>query len=581
MNTEEKKLTGYPSIDKPWLKYYKSEDVNRSIPEKTCYEMLVSSASKYKNNIAIDYYGTQISYDELLHKVDKIAVAFYTLGVRKNDIITLLAVSTPEIVCSFYALNKIGAISNMIDPRSNANAIKHYLDEVNSKFLVTLDLCCSNVEKVINSTKVEKIIVFSVCDSMPSLLRCVIKIATKFKNEKVVLPFNDKYITWKEFMDSADIKSQIISSSYVKGSAAAMVHTGGTTGIPKGVLLSNDNFNAVVHQVKYCPINLTSGDKFLNVLVPFVAYGLALGIHTPITLGWKSILIPKFEPKDIVKLMKKYNPQAIMGIETYFEPLLSSDYDFSQVKAILMGGMPTKESFEKNINDVIARNHGNFKISKGYSMTEASSTATCSFDDANEIGSNGIPLINTIVSAFDPNTRKELGYDQRGEICISSPTVMLGYYNDNEATQQILQKHEDGRLWIHSGDIGYVTEDGFVYIVDRIKRMIIRRGYKVFPSEIENIFLKHPAVENCAVIGIDDIEDDKAPQAHIILKSINSKTEEIIKEELIGYIEKYGLPVYFKPVSFKFRQSLPLTNIGKVDFLALEKEAGSNQALYK
>lgn len=576
--------TGYPSIDKPWLKYYKQEDINRPIPEKTCYEMLVSSSKKYEKNTAIDYYGKKISYGALLHKVDMIAAAFYTLGVRKGDIITFLAVSTPEIIFSFYALNKIGAIPNMIDPRSNANAIMHYIEEVDSKFLVTLDLCCSNVEKVIDSTKVKKAIVISAYDSMPALLRCIFKITKKLKNKNNISS-NDKFITWQKFVDDTDKGLQIVSLPYAKDSVAAMVHTGGTTGIPKGVLLSNYNFNAVMHQVKYCPINLASGDKFLNVLVPFVAYGLALGIHVPMTLGWQSILIPKFEPKDIVKLMKKHDPQAVMGIETYFEPLLSSDYDFGHVKAMLMGGMPTKESFEKNINDVIASNRGNFKVCKGYSMTEASSTATCSFDNANEIGSNGIPLINTIVAAFDSNTGKELGYNERGEICISSPTVMLGYYKNEEATKQVLQKHKDGRLWIHSGDIGYVTEDGFVYIVDRIKRMIIRRGYKVFPSEIENVFLKHPSVENCAVIGINDKEDDKVPQAHIILKSTNSKAEETIKMELDEYIEKYGLPVYFKPVSFKFRQSLPLTSIGKVDFRALEAEAenlggATNERMY-
>lgn len=399
----------------------------------------------------------------------------------------------------------------------------------------------------------------------------------RYKNRKMKITGIVNVSKWTEFRNSG-IREKLHYPAYTKKQAAIIVHTGGTTGTPKSVVLTNDNLNAVSHQVKYTRYQIDRQDHFLNILVPFVAYGIALGMHAPLSLGWKSILIPRFEPKDIVKLMRKHSPAAIMGIATYFEPLLKEkEFDFSKCKAILMGGMPTKETFEREINKCIADGNGHFMVSKGYSMTEASSMATASQNGANEIGSNGIPMVNTVVSAFEPNTTKELPYGIMGELCILSPTCMLEYYGKPEETAQILRRHPDGNVWIHSGDIGYVTKDGFVYVVDRIKRMIIRSGFKVYPSEIENVIRKHPAVETCAVVGVDDEIDDKAPFAYIVLK--NETLDD--KEKIIGDIKETmraeGLPAYFIPVEFKFRDSMPLTTVGKIDLRVLEKEA--HQAL--
>jgi long-chain acyl-CoA synthetase len=528
---------------------------------------LVERANKTPNAIALEYFGTKITFRELLKNVDKVSCAYKGLGVDKGDIVTFMVVNAPEVVYSFYALNKLGAIPNMIDLRSNPKGIINYLNEVNSKFLVSLDLCYQNVEHAIKDTKVEKIILLSGANSAPFALKILDKLS-KVKNK-----YSDKYIMWDEFVKIYSKGVKVSPVDYEKNYPAVMVHTGGTTGVPKGVLLSNDNLNSVVHQVNNCPIEIKEKDKFLNVLVPFVAYGLALGMHAPISLGWNSILVPKFSPDDIIKLMKKNNPSVIMGIQTYYEPLLNvDDIDYSNIKAMLMGGMPTKEEFEKKMNDKILSNNGNITISKGYSMTEASSCATCSFNTANELGSNGIPLVDTVIASFDPVTGEELPTDTLGEICIFSPTVMIGYYNNEVATNDVLKLHDDGKVWIHSGDIGCVTKDGFIYIKDRIKRMIIRSGFKVFPSEIENVFLKHPLVEACAVVAVDDEVDDKAPFAHIVLKENNNVDETQIIHELDEFIFKEGLPEYFKPVNYNFRDSLPLTNIGKVDFVALENE---------
>lgn len=565
---------GYPSIDKPWLKFYTEKHINYKIPNKTCYDTIEELAKTNPFDIAINYFDKKISFLKLLNEVDKVAIAYKNFGVKKGDIVTILPINTPEVIISFFALNKLGAISNMIDVRSNTEALKKYISEVKSKYILCLDLCAENILNAIENDSSKKIITYSAFDSMPIAKKTVLNIISRNKLIK-----ENNFIKWGKFINEYSKGDQIKKFEYVKDYPASIVHTGGTTGVPKGVLLSNDDFNAVAYQVKNTPFNLEFGDKFLNVLVPFVAYGLTLGIYTPITLGWESILIPKFEPKNMVKLMKKHSPQIVMGIETYYEPLLHDDkFDYSKTKIILMGGMPTKGEFEKRFNKKIKLQNGNFKISKGYSMTENSSTATCSYNNANEIGSNGVPMTKTVLSAFDPVTHEELPYGELGELCIFAPQQMIGYFNNEDETSKVLIEHENGKRWIHSGDIGYVTENGFVYVVDRIKRMIIRSGFKVFPSEIENVFLKNENVEKCAVVAIDDVIDDKAPKAYIVKKTNTTISDEQLIEQLTSSVELNGLPSYFVPVSFEFIDDLPLTNIGKVDFKNLENR---NKTLIK
>lgn len=566
---EEKILTGYPSIDKPWLKYYSEEAINAKLPECTIYEYLWENNKKHLDDVALEYFGRKITYQEIFSNIELAAKAFTNIGVCAGDIVPIMAVNMPEVVYSIYGLNRIGAIPNMIDPRTGSTGLKAYISETKSKVLLALDICHESVKGVLDEANLEHVIFLSVADSLPFPLKQLMQ----FKNRNIGLRENSLVYAWSKFINDGICENPRYSL-YKHNQPAIIVHTGGTTGTPKGVVLSNDNLNAVAHQVKYTRYELVRNDRFLNILVPFVAYGIALGMHAPLSLGWQSILIPKFEPQKIATLMKKHTPAAVMGIATYFEPLLKEKkFDFSRCKAILMGGMPTKETFEKEMNKHITAGNGQFMISKGYSMTEASSTATSSQNGANEIGSNGIPLVCTVVSAFDPTTGNEMTYGKLGELCIHSPTQMLEYYDNPEETDNVLRKHSDGSVWIHSGDIGYVTKDGFVYVVDRIKRMIIRSGFKVFPSEIENVFLKHPAVKTCAVISVADDIDDTAPFAYVVLKDDVQISNDIVIEELTASIISNGLPTYFTPVGFVFRDGLPLTPVGKVDYRALEKEA--------
>lgn len=372
-------------------------------------------------------------------------------------------------------------------------------------------------------------------------------------------------------MNLLHVEEIVFSDDY----PVAVVHTGGTTGIPKGVLLSNENFNNVVLQIKNSSVEANRNYRFLNIMPPFIAYGIALGLNTAITLGWHTIIVPQFDANKFDELLKKHKPNGIMGVPAYWETVMKSkkmqNEDLSYIKNILLGGDRIKPEFEKRLNKFLIEHNCNAGVGKGYSMTEVSACTTFSTKEANELDSVGIPLTKTIVSVFEPNTTKELSYNEVGEICIKTPTMMLKYFANDKETDKIKVEHKDG-YWIHTGDLGYIDKKGIVFIKDRIKRMIARSGFKVFPSEIENLFISHYAVETCAVVGIPDAVDVTAPKAYIVLKTNYKSQKDKITAELIQMLKNSTLPPYFEPVKYEFREKLPLTNIGKVDFVALQNE---------
>ena len=566
--------TGYASIDKPWLKYYSEEQLNDVAPKISVYENMYQNNKEHLDDVAFEYFGNKITYKTLFENIDKVQQSFVALGVKKGDIVTICSITTPEIIYSFYALNKIGAISNMLDLRYTQQAIESFLNEVESKYFITLDLCYPKIAEIIGKTKVEKTIMVSPINSIPTILKVGAKLGDLLKGKKMSIPFGEEYIDWNKFINLGK-NMNIGSVDYEENYPAAIVHTGGTTGIPKGVLLSNENFNNAVLQIKNSSVKADRNYKFLNIMPPFIAYGIVLGLNTPITLGWRTTVVPQFDANKFVQLLIKYKPNGIMGVPAYWETVMKSEKmqtaDLSYIKNILLGGDRIKPEFENRLNAFLLSHNCDAGVGKGYSMTEASACATFSSKVANELDSVGIPLSKTTVSIFEPGTTNELPYNEVGEVCIKTPTMMLEYFNHAEETRHVKVKHADG-YWIHSGDLGYINQNGIVFIKDRLKRMIIRSGFKVFPSEIENLFIKHPSVETCAVVGIPDSVDVTAPKVCIVLREDCNKTENMVKDELLQMFTNSTLPPYFEPIKFEFRDSLPLTDIGKIDFITLQNE---------
>ena len=572
---------GYASIDKPWLKYYTEENVIEEAPKMTAYNNLYVSNKNHMEDVAVEYYGNKITYKKLFENIDKTAQAFTAAGVKKGDIVTICSVTTPEIIYAFYALNKIGAISNMVDPRYPKKAIANYLNEVNSKCFLTLDIVYPKIKDILDDTKIETAIMLSATNSVPAPLKVLANLSSKIKKEKPNIPFGEKYKTWNNFINSG-LNSKCEEIGYIKDFPATIVHTGGTTGVPKGVVLTNDNFNNGTIQMHASAPFANRGYRYLNIMPPFIAYGIILGLTAPITLGWRTTVVPQFDPNKFDDLLLKHKPNGIIGVPAYWETVMKSKKikDLSFVKNILLGGDKTKAEFETRLYNYLGKHNCEADIGKGYSMTEAGACGTFSTKEANELDSVGIPLSKTTISVFEPNTKNELDYNKIGEIYIKTPTMMKDYYNNEEEAKKVKVKHEDG-YWIHSGDLGYINSDGIVFIKDRIKRMIIRSGFKVFPSEIENIFLKHPAIENCTVVGIPDDIDTTVPKVHIVLKEDYIGKEEQVKQELIEMFNDSELPSYFEPVDYKFRESMPLTNIGKVDFISLINEDIEKEKILK
>lgn len=570
MQTEEKVLTGCPSIDKPWLKYYSAEAINRELPKCTIYEYMKEKNQNNLESIALEYFDRKITYKELFNSIEQTAKAFTALGVKRGDIVVVITITTPETVYMLYALNLIGAIPNMVDPRTSIEGIKEYVNEVNARFIVSLGLAYPKVEKAIEGTAVDKIVVVSPADSLTGIKKIIYQITNR--SEKL----SDACVRWDEFIQNGK-KSDASYDSYKEKNCCVIVHTGGTTGFPKGVMLSNDNLNAAVQQALDSPILMSRQDKFLNILPPFVAYGMVLGIHTAISAGWHSIIIPKFSVDEFDKLLIKYRPAGIMGIPTYFEKLMEnpllSKADLSFLKVVLVGGDRTSAEFENKVNTFFGAHGCTIHLSKGYSMTEASSTATISFENANKVGTNGIPLSKTVISAFDADTFAELTYGVEGELCIKTPTMMIGYYGKQEETEGILKKHADGTVWIHTGDVGFVDEDGFINVCGRVKRLIIRYdGFKVFPTHIENVVLQHDFVENCCVVGMEDKQhmQGKLPVVFAVCNQNYEGDKECLASEIMTLCAEQ-LPEYAQPVDVRFMEKLPLTSIGKIDYRTLEK----------
>ena len=562
----------YASQAKPWLKYYDQKFIDQTLPALSAFEYVCQRSKNHLNDTALDYYGRKFTYADLIVNVKKTAAALRGAGVKKGDIITVVSVMTPEVIALFYAADMMGATLNLVDPRYSVEGIREYIEEVDSHLLVCLNVVYERCRQASKRTNVEKVIVLSPADSLPPVMAVGYKLTTPDKNK-----YASNVIRWKQFMAGGKDQSTA-AEPYDPDHACVVVHTGGTTGSPKGVMLTDDCFNGIALQFQAYPKLFHRGQKLMNVMPPFIAYGFACGIHLPLVLGFTVIIIPNLDPAKLGSLVLKHKPEHMFGVPTHYQQLAADpklrDKDLSFIINYAAGGDSLSRGAEQTVNDFLAAHGARYPIAKGYGMTEVSSAATVAAGLDNKPGSVGIPMVNTVVAAFEPGTDQELPIGQRGELCISGPCLMKGYYNKPEETAILLRRHPDGRVWAHTGDMGYLDEDGFVYLDSRIKRMIIRHdGFKVFPSMIENVVSRHPAVHQCSVVGCADKDhtQGRLPFVYIVLKAdTTAKKKQVIRELERMCAEE--LPEYVQPVAYKFISSMPMTPVGKVDYRQLEAD---------
>ena len=441
---EIKGITGYPSIDRPWLKYYDEEAVCKPLAEYGIYEYLWENNKDYLEDVALNYYDRKITFRELFLKIEETAKAFSAIGISKGDIVIVAAVTIPETIYTFYALNRLGAISNMVDPRTSVEGIREYIKEVDAKYIMTMDVVYPKIELAMEGMSIKNVVLASAGDSLPNFKKIFYKISNRKK-----MSVKKNCLDWTTFIQKG--KNVIpIYSSYKKDNCCVIVHTGGTTGIPKGVMLSDVNLNEMVTSFTYNGLSFDRGNVLLSIMPPFIAYGVVNGIHVVLCRGMQIVMVPAFDPSKLDELLLKYHPSHMLATPTHYEFLLSSkkvknSTDLSFIKMVGIGGDGLHGDNENRLNEFFAKHNCKRGVIKGYGMTEVSAAACANRPEINVFGSVGLPFGKVIISAFEPGTDKELKIGEVGEICIYSPSTMLGYYGRDDETEKVLKKHSDGR----------------------------------------------------------------------------------------------------------------------------------------
>ena len=558
--------------NEPWLDYYSREERSIKFTTKSIYNYMKDSVGTDLDYIALNYFENRISYNEFFQNIDIAAKALRRHGVKEKDVVTICLPNMPEALYVFYACNKIGAIADMVHPLSSPEQIKFYLNENKSRFLFLIDFNYDKFKDVISETLVYKTILVSPKLSMPIGLSIGYTLTRSLFLKRPKLNDID-FMSWKDFMIKGIAYNKEFKADVKKDDIAVILHSGGTTGTPKGIMISNYSFNALAQQSGVNVIDVRPKDKIVTILPIFHGFGLGVCIHTPLCLKVETILMPEYDANRFYKIWKNDRPNVILGVPTLWEGMMNNkkfdNVDMSQLKYIVSGGDYLSVAQETKINEFLHKHKAHVNICKGYGMTESVAATCYTFPGTNEPGSIGIPMVGNVYKIWDPETDKEKEIGEEGEIIVNGPTLMSGYLNNPKETKQVLRKH-NGKLWLHTGDIGYISANGVVYYTQRLKRMIIVSGFNVYPSMIEGVLESHSAIKKACVIGIPHPYKMHVPKAFIVLNEGYKLTSSLEKE--LKELCKKQLAVFSVPKEFEVRSELPKTLYNKVDYKELEKE---------
>ena len=552
----------------PWLKYYEGMNYpkNLNYPACTIYELVEKIALQYPNYLAYEFFGKKATYQAFMEKIKRCAMSLQKIGVSADDIVTIMMPNTPEGIIMFYACNMIGAVANMVHPLSSEGEIEFALKKAKSKYILTLDALYDKLYAIKDSVKLNKIILTGVSLSMPAVTSALFWL-TKGRKIKIENKYTNNVTLWKDFIYQGRDVTDLKRATKKDTDLAVILYSGGTTGNSKGIMHSNRNFNvtALLHHTVCSAAR--PGNSILCILPIFHGFGLGICFHTALTAGMKCIIIPKFTPAEFGKLIKTYQPNLIAGVPTLYEALLQTEINEDGLRfletAVCGGDMLTPE-LQKKVNAFFKAHGSDAEIRVGYGMTESVASITATILGETVPGSIGIPSPDNYIKIVKPSTTENVFYDEDGEICISGPTVMMGYLDEPEETANTLRKHDDGKIWLHTGDMGCMNKDGLVFFKSRIKRMIITSGYNVYPNNIENVINSHPSVLTSIVVGVPHDYKGEVAKAFVVLKpdaKAGPEMETEIKEHCKKHLAKFSLPA-----SIEFRETLPVTKVGKADY---------------
>ena len=564
--------TGYPSIDKPWLKYQTEEAINKDFDAMSAYQLMYKNNVGHERETAITYFGNKISYQKLFDNINLVAIGLKELSLKKGDTIMMCMPNTPEAEYLFYAANKLGIVVSCIDPRSSVDEIIKDAVSVGAKYCFGIDVMYDKFKQLPMEFGIVNISPFT---SLPLGLKQVALL--KNKSPKT----DSRTLSWSEFIKYAK-KSRIKDTVTVfePNTIASIVHTGGTTGKPKGVMLSNEDMNGLMYQMIYgYDEEFHRGQRFLNFLPPFIALGLNNATHLSACFGLNSIMIPSFEPEEMPDLILKHKPNIFLCGPTHLSLIMKNENmqkaDLSFLEVICSGGEKLPLKLQQDFQEFLKNHNAPANAWIGYGATETSAGIACMKNNCFAYESVGIPYLKNNVAVYDMETNEEIyGYNKKGELRISAPTIMMGYTGEHaNETDDVIKEDQFGTKWYHTGDIGHINEDGLIYVDGRIKRVIMRKVFKIYPQAIESIILSHPAVKEAAVVGVPDEDEYSIPVANIVLKpeyiddvSIKSDIKEFVDKEVAK-----EMPSYAFLAGYNFIDQMPLTGIGKLDFKKLEE----------
>lgn len=563
-------IAGCPSNDKPWLKFYDKNQLDEELPVQSIYEYMYENNKDYLEDIALIYLKKKITYGQLIDNISIVEKALTALGVKKGDIVTVAMPCTPEAVYCVYALNKIRAVANMIHPLAGSNEIVDYLNEVQSTVFLMFTGTYTIIKDVLDKTNVKKAVVAYPTESLGRIVNTIFKVKSK------KIKWSKQVISWSDFIKDGKSISELKIEDVNCHEISIMSHTGGTTGTPKCVMLTDYNINSAIWQIG-ATMKHDRQETMLVCLPPFVNYSLTNSILEPLAYGFKAVLVPEYHAEKFAEYVAEYKFNHLNAIPAYWEALLNikgiEKCDLSNLVYCFYGGDAMNPVSEAKVNDILISGGAKHKLGKGYGATEMTSAVTATFDECNEPGSIGIPLPKMICQIVDSETNEELGYGEEGEICFTGPSIMVGYYQNEVATNEIIKVHSDGHRYIHMGDLGYITKDGVIFITGRIKRLMITKGRdgmitKIFPERIEKVIMQHPRIKLCCTIGIADEHRVNIPKSFIVLNEVGSDIDKI-KSEITSLCNE-ELPEYMVPEEIEIIDVVPRTPRGKVDYRALE-----------
>ena len=562
----------------PWLNNYGDVPKTLEYFDGTMWEMVEKAAQTRPDHVAYDFMGRSTTYSKFRENVHTCAKALRAAGVKPDDRVTICMPNCPQAVVMFYAVNLMGAVSNMVHPLSSENEIKFYLNVSKSVCALTLDQFYSKFEEIRKGVPtLRTLVIAAVKDELKPLLKLGYSLTEGRKLPK--LPKSGEFILWKDFIRAGKAYTGEYVCHKDKNEPATILYSGGTTGTTKGILLSNLNLNALSQQVISANPIYEKDDKILSVMPIFHGFGLGVSIHTFLSNCGRCVLVPRFTPKTYAHDILKTRCNFIAGVPTLYEALLRQpemkDADLSCLKGVFSGGDTLTPELKKRFDKFLKDHGANITVREGYGTTECVTASCLTPLHLYKEGSIGQPFADTYYKIVEVGTNIEVPYGEEGEICISGPTVMLGYLDNPEETANTLRLHGDGRTWLHTGDLGIMDEDGFVYFRQRIKRMIITSGYNVYPSQLENILEGNEAVQMACVIGVPDPYKMQKIKAFVMLREGYQPIEET-KQKILAYCKK-NIAKYAMPYDIEFRDSLPTTLVGKVAYRVLEEEEAAKR----